>query len=299
MPEQGPDGQGPGEEQFRIEFNLAEKSITFQGVVNKAVMWNLLSLFKRCDMLRHMVEKEGVFPLRDPRTDQLAMVVDEEWAAKPITLRIDSPGGDLNAGLLICNAMQEIDTPVATEAVGRAASAAALILASGEPGMRTAHADSEILIHQLSTMLGADQSVRAEDWKRRGEWIRGLEERVEAVLANATRDPATGKPRQSAEAIATMMQGGDVAMTAADAMSFGLIDSVVPQHQVGAKPPLRLTPEAKAKAAVVRQQMEQQQQRGGRGGRIVPMPIPGVTMPTGTDSPEGYFSIDPGGHAVA
>ncbi len=65
-----------------------------------------------------------------------------------IKLYINSPGGEIDAGLAIYDTMQYVKAPVSTIVVGLAASMAAVILAAGEPGRRFALPHSRVMIHQ-------------------------------------------------------------------------------------------------------------------------------------------------------
>ena len=67
---------------------------------------------------------------------------------KPINLYINSPGGDMVALFAVYDAMQFLGPPVHTVCVGQAASAAAVLLAAGEPGQRSALPNARVLIHQ-------------------------------------------------------------------------------------------------------------------------------------------------------
>lgn len=69
---------------------------------------------------------------------------------KEISLYINSPGGSVTAGLAIYDTMRYITSPVTTVCMGRAASMGAFLLAAGEPGMRFALPNSQIMIHQPS-----------------------------------------------------------------------------------------------------------------------------------------------------
>ncbi|HLM62808.1 MAG TPA: ATP-dependent Clp protease proteolytic subunit [Acidimicrobiales bacterium] len=71
-----------------------------------------------------------------------------EDADKPINLYINSPGGDMVALFAIYDAMQFLGPPVHTVCVGQAASAAAVLLAAGEAGQRSALPNARVLIHQ-------------------------------------------------------------------------------------------------------------------------------------------------------
>ena len=67
---------------------------------------------------------------------------------KPVNLYINSPGGDMTALFAIYDVMQFMAPPVHTVCVGQACSAAAVLLAAGEPGHRSTLPNSRILIHQ-------------------------------------------------------------------------------------------------------------------------------------------------------
>jgi ATP-dependent Clp protease protease subunit len=67
---------------------------------------------------------------------------------RPIHLYINSPGGDMSAFFAIHDTMRYLRPPVATMCVGQACSAAAVLLAAGEPGMRGTLPNARVLIHQ-------------------------------------------------------------------------------------------------------------------------------------------------------
>ena len=77
----------------------------------------------------------------------------------PIMLHINSPGGDLSAGLAAISAIQNCPVDVYTVVDGSAMSAAATILAAGR--RRFAFATSAVLIHQHWSFK--DGVVRHED----------------------------------------------------------------------------------------------------------------------------------------
>ena len=70
--------------------------------------------------------------------------------AAQISMYINSPGGVVTSGLAIYDTMQYIRSPVATLAVGQAASMASLLLAAGERGHRRSLPHSRIMLHQPS-----------------------------------------------------------------------------------------------------------------------------------------------------
>lgn len=68
----------------------------------------------------------------------------------PITVHINSPGGDVYEAMGILDLLRGTDCPIHTVCTGKAMSAAVPILASGEKGFRRAGALSTIMIHEVS-----------------------------------------------------------------------------------------------------------------------------------------------------
>ena len=77
---------------------------------------------------------------------------------EPITIEINSYGGEVSSGLAIIDTMNCINAPVKTVICGMAASMAALIAASGTKGMRYALPHSSIMIHQPLGGFGMSQA---------------------------------------------------------------------------------------------------------------------------------------------
>ena len=67
---------------------------------------------------------------------------------KDITMYINSPGGQVTAGLGIYDTMNHISCDVATVCIGMAASMGAFLLSSGAKGKRYALPNAEVMIHQ-------------------------------------------------------------------------------------------------------------------------------------------------------
>src|SRR6266404_1416242 len=67
----------------------------------------------------------------------------------PITLFINSPGGSATAGLAIINTIESLKPEVRTSCIGQAHSMAAIILASGSPGSRSAMTNALIAFSEI------------------------------------------------------------------------------------------------------------------------------------------------------
>ena len=76
------------------------------------------------------------------------LFLESEEPDKDIMLYVNSPGGSVSSGLAIYDTMQYVKPKIATICIGMAASMAAILLAGGEGGKRTALPHSKIMIHQ-------------------------------------------------------------------------------------------------------------------------------------------------------
>jgi ATP-dependent Clp protease protease subunit len=99
--------------------------------------------------------KDRIVFIGSPIDDDVANLViaqllflEAEDPDKDINIYINSPGGVVTSGLAIYDTMQFIKPPVATVCLGQAASMAAVLLAGGAAGKRTALPNARIMIHQ-------------------------------------------------------------------------------------------------------------------------------------------------------
>ncbi len=131
-----------------------------------------------------------------------------------IKLYINSPGGDVYAGLAIYDTMQYVKSPVATIVVGMAASMGSFLLAAGEPGQRYALPHARVMIHQP---WGGAQG-QATDIAIQAEQILKSKKLLNELLAKHT-----GQPVEKVEADSDR----DFWMTADEAKDYGLVDQVI------------------------------------------------------------------------
>jgi len=137
-----------------------------------------------------------------------------EDATKDIYMYINSPGGSISSGLAIYDTMQYIKPAVSTICIGMAASMAAVLLAAGAKGKRTALPNSRIMIHQP---WGGTQG-RAADIEIQAKEILYLRGRMNEILHHHT-----GK---SIDQIAVDTDR-DYFLSAKEAMAYGLIDEAL------------------------------------------------------------------------
>ncbi|XP_074601688.1 caseinolytic protease proteolytic subunit [Brevipalpus obovatus] len=144
-----------------------------------------------------------------------------ESAKKPIHMYINSPGGEVPAGMAIYDTMQYILPPVATWCVGQCASMASLLLTSGTPGMRHSLPHSRIMVHQPH---GA-ASGQATDIAIQAEEIIRIKRLINELYAKHT-----GRPLEGIESLLER----DKFMSPQEAKDYGLIDEVLAQPKAEA-----------------------------------------------------------------
>ncbi|OZI44636.1 ATP-dependent Clp endopeptidase, proteolytic subunit ClpP [Bordetella genomosp. 5] len=142
------------------------------------------------------------------------LFLESENPDKDVSFYINSPGGSVYAGMAIYDTMQFIKPDVSTLCTGLAASMGAFLLAAGKKGKRFSLPNSRIMIHQPS---GGAQG-QATDIQIQAREILDLRERLNRILADNTGQPV--------ERIAVDTER-DNFMSAADAVSYGLVDKVL------------------------------------------------------------------------
>ena len=133
----------------------------------------------------------------------------------PITLEINSPGGEVSSGLAIIDTIRWIRAPVRAVVCGIAASMAALIAACCTKGMRAMLPHSTVMIHQPLGGVGMSQASDIEIYAQNISRTKRL---LNTLLAEAC-----GK---TLEAVAADTDR-DYYMTAEEALAYGMIDSIV------------------------------------------------------------------------
>ena len=131
-----------------------------------------------------------------------------------ISLYINSPGGEVYAGLGIYDTMQTIHSDVHTICTGLAASMASILLAAGAKGKRSALKHSRVMIHQP---MGGVQG-QASDIEITAREISALKTELYEILAEHT-----GKSMDQIVADADR----DYWMTSQMALEYGMIDEIV------------------------------------------------------------------------
>ena len=175
------------------------------------------------DIYSRLLNERIIF-LGDAVDDQIANLIvaqllhlESEDPDKDISLYINSPGGQIYAGLAIYDTMQFIKPDVTTICFGMAMSMGSLLLTGGKAGKRLALPNSRILIHQPS---GGYQGQSA-DIEIHAQEILDLRHRMDEIYADHT--------GQSIEKVHDDMDR-DRYFKPDQAVEYGLIDRVIEHH---------------------------------------------------------------------
>ena len=169
--------------------------------------------------------KERIIILGTPINDQIANLtvaqllwLASEDSSKPIRMYINSPGGQVYAGMAIYDTIQQVECPVSTVAVVFTASFGTILLAAGTKGMRYAMPNATIHLHQP---LGGARG-QASDIAIQAQEILRLRTDLNAILSRHT--------GQTVERIQKDTDR-DLYMTAVQAKEYGLVDEVLTNTQ--------------------------------------------------------------------
>lgn len=186
--------------------------------------------YKRQDPYAKLFEDRIVFlgvQVDDASADDIMaqlLVLESQDPDRDITMYINSPGGSFTAMTAIYDTMQYIRPQVQTVCLGQAASAAAVLLAAGEPGKRLALPNARVLIHQPATGdaghgQASDIEIQAKEVLRMRTWLE------EALSRHSKR---------SAEEVNKDIERDNI-LSAQEALEYGLIDQVLTSRK-GAQP---------------------------------------------------------------
>jgi ATP-dependent Clp protease protease subunit len=172
------------------------------------------------DLFSRLLNDRIVF-LGSPIDDELANVaiaqllfLESEDPDKDVMMYVNSPGGDVSAGLAIYDTMQCLRCGVATFCMGQAASMGSLLLAAGAKGKRYALPHARVMIHQpLAGLQG-----KATDIEIQAREILKARDTINELYAKHTGQPVDRIKHDTER---------DNFMSAADAKDYGLVDEVL------------------------------------------------------------------------
>ncbi len=175
---------------------------------------------RRSDIFSALLRERILF-LGTPINDMVANLIvgqllflDREDPEREIQMYVNSPGGQIYAGLAIYDTMQMLNAPIHTYAVGMTASMGTVLLTAGEPGNRFALPHATIHLHQP---LGGAQG-QATDIEIHAKEILRLRERLNDILSQHA-----GQSRERIERDTER----DYFLDAPAAAEYGLVDHVL------------------------------------------------------------------------
>jgi ATP-dependent Clp protease protease subunit len=182
--------------------------------------------FKRQDPYTKLFEDRIIFlgvQVDDASADDVMaqlLVLESQDPDRDVILYINSPGGSFTAMTALYDTMLYIKPQIQTVCLGQAASAAAVLLAAGQPGKRLALPNARVVIHQPAMEGGyaqaSDIEIQANELIRMREWLEG-------TLALHTGKTAA-QVRQDIER--------DKVLTAEQAKDYGLVDQVLESRKM-------------------------------------------------------------------
>ena len=168
-----------------------------------------------------MLLRNRIIFLGTPINDQVANLIvaqllhlSNEDSEAPIQMYINSPGGQVYAGLAIYDTMQMIPNPIGTVAVGVTASFGTVLLTAGTKGQRYALPHATVHMHQP---LGGAQG-QATDIEIQAREILRLKVRLNEILAKHTGQAVADIEKDT---------NRDFWMDATQAAEYGLVDRVL------------------------------------------------------------------------
>jgi ATP-dependent Clp protease protease subunit len=177
--------------------------------------------------------KDRIIMLNGPVEDNMAnaiiaqlLFLESEDPDKDILLYINSPGGQVSAGLGIYDTMQFIKCDVSTVVIGQACSMGSFLAQAGAAGKRIVLPESRTMIHRVSSgTRGTSGSVYVQELQFE-DAVRSMEEskKVNRRLTELyVKHNTAGKTYD--EMSETMKF--DTFLTAAEAVEWGLADKII------------------------------------------------------------------------
>ena len=146
------------------------------------------------------------------------LYLDSVDSTKEISIYLNSPGGNVTAGLGIYDTMQFVSSPIATICTGVAASMAAVLLVAGQEGKRSALPHSRVMIHQP---MGGVQG-QASDIEITAREIQKMKKELYTIISEHSNTPFDKVWADSDR---------DYWMTAEEAKDYGMIDQVLKKRK--------------------------------------------------------------------
>ena len=147
---------------------------------------------------------------------QLLFLASED-GQREINVYINSPGGQVTAGLAIYDTMRSLSCPIATTCVGIAASFGSMLLMAGDKGLRRSLPHARIHIHQ--PLIQGGIGGQATDIDIHAREILHTRDVLNGIIQHHTGQPLERIRRDTER---------DYFMSPEEAMEYGIIDEILP-----------------------------------------------------------------------
>jgi ATP-dependent Clp protease protease subunit len=168
--------------------------------------------------------RERIIMVNGPVEDTMAHLVvaqllflASEDGQREINVYINSPGGQVTAGLAIYDTMRSLSCPVATTCVGFAASFGSMLLMAGDKGLRRSLPHARIHIHQ--PLIQGGIGGQATDIDIHAREILHTRDVLNGIIQHHTGQPLERIRRDTER---------DFFMSPEEAVVYGIIDEVLP-----------------------------------------------------------------------
>jgi len=168
--------------------------------------------------------RERIIMVNGPIEDTMAHLVvaqllflASEDGQREVNVYINSPGGQVTAGLAIYDTMRSLSCPIATTCVGFAASFGSMLLMAGDKGLRRSLPHARIHIHQ--PLIQGGIGGQATDIDIHAREILHTRDVLNGIIQHHTGQPLERIRRDTER---------DYFMSPEEAMEYGIIDEVLP-----------------------------------------------------------------------
>jgi ATP-dependent Clp protease protease subunit len=154
------------------------------------------------------------------------MYLEHKDPDRDISLYINSPGGSFSAMTAVYDTMRYVTCDIETVCLGQAGASAAVLLAAGAPGKRSALPGARMVIHQ--PLLSEPVEGQASDLAIQAAELTRVRSRMEEMLVRHT--------GRSPEQVTADIER-DKILDAQGALEYGLVDQIIPSRKATLAPP--------------------------------------------------------------
>lgn len=146
----------------------------------------------------------------------------DSQSSNPITVLLNSPGGDEYHGLAIFDAIRQCRSQVTIKVMGHAMSMGGIILQAADPGERLLSQNSRVLIH-YGTPIQADEDQHTKDYYKWAAESKRFDRWMEDLFLSKIRER---HPKYRREQIQKALMF-DTIYSASEAVDLGLADKII------------------------------------------------------------------------